>query len=172
MKTRHAFSALLALALLLLLTVAGTAFAATSTRPAVWVAGAVGFDNLDNLDNQGTPAFAGFAAQAIGPALLGEDHQPAKGTLVYRDKTGTTFVVSVGHIHAHFATEVHFGGTITRSSDAALVGSVAHCVAVDGGTPGVRGDLFSILVTENDTHEHGTPVPVSAGNLVVKAPGM
>jgi hypothetical protein len=171
MKTRHAFSALLALALLLLLAVAGTAFAATSTRPAVWVAGAVGFNNLD-IDNQRTPAFAGFAAKAIGPALPGEDHQPAKGSLVYRDKTGTTFVVSVVHIHAHSATEVHFGGTVVRSSDTTLVGSFAHCVAVDGGTPGVRGDLFSILVTGTDTHVHRIPVRVSAGNLVVRAPGM
>lgn len=166
MKTRHAFSAVMVLALLLFLAVAGTASAATSTRPAVWVAGAVGFDN------QGTAAFAGFAAQAIGPARPSEDHQPAKGSLVYRDKTGTTFVVSVVHIHAHSATEVHFGGTVVRSSDTTLVGSFAHCVAVDGGTPGVRGDLFSILVTGTDTHVQGITVPVSAGNLVVKAPGM
>ena len=166
MKAKRGFSAVMVLALLLSLAIVAVASAATSTFPQVRAAGAVWFDN------QGTPAFAGFAVKAIGPALPGEDHQPATGTLVYRDRKGTTFVVAVEHIHAHSATEVHFGGTISWSSDAALVGGFAHAVAVDGGTPGVGGDLFSVVVTRSSAHEHGTPVPVSAGNLVVKALGM
>ena len=82
-----------------------------------------------------------------------------------------TLVVSVEHIHAHAANEVHFGGTILRSSHPSLVGKFAHCVAVDGGLPGGKGDLFSILVTSSDTHEHAAPVPVHLGNLVVRTPG-
>ena len=47
------------------------------------------------------------------PAVdAGEDHQPATGWLAVAVKGGPTFSVSVEHIHAHSATEVHFGGPI------------------------------------------------------------
>jgi hypothetical protein len=34
-----------------------------------------------------------------------------------------------------------------------LVGKLAYCVAVDGGSPGGRGDRFSVLITASDAHE-------------------
>jgi hypothetical protein len=45
-------------------------------------------------------------------------------------------------------------------------------VAVDGGAPRGGGDLFSILVTSTDTHEHGVTTPVLFGNLVVRTSPM
>lgn len=113
----------------------------------------------------GTKAFAEFEAKAVGPAATGEEHQPAGGTLKYRDESGLSFVASVKHIHAHSGNEAHFGGVIVKASDPALVGMRAHMIAVDNGK---RGDQFSVLVTGADTHEHSAPVPVERGNLVVK----
>jgi hypothetical protein len=166
MKIRSMSAVIALLALVLSVSIVASAGAATPSFPAVSVAGAIGFDN------NGNPALATFYARAIGPAAPGEEHQPATGYLFYRDGSGLTFVVSVAHIHAHSVSEVHFGGTIARSSDSSLVGEFAHCVAVDGGAVGGAGDLFSILVTSTDTHEHGAPAPVQFGNLVVKVPAM
>ena len=128
MKARRILP-LVVLAVALSLFVAGTAGATTATTsfPTVSVAGAIGFDN------QGTASFASFAARAVGPALPGEDHQPARGFMTYADKTGLTFAASIQHIHGHSAVEVHFGGPITRASDPSLVGMFVHCVAIDGG---------------------------------------
>ena len=165
MKIRLRLLAATLLALVLALSIVGTASAGDRSFPAVSAVGAVGFQN------DGVRSYATFAARAVGPAAPGEDHQPAKGTLLFADKLGVTFVVSVEHIHAHAANEVHFGGTIIRSSDPSQVGKFAHAVAVDGGSPGGAGDLFSILVTSSDTHEHADPMPVSFGNLVVRTPG-
>jgi hypothetical protein len=127
--------------------------------------GAVGFQS------GGTLSFATFSARAVGPAAPGEEHQPARGSLFFSNKQGVTFYATVEHIHAHAANEVHFGGPILRSSDPSLVGKFAHCVAVDGGSPGGKGDLFSILTTASDAHEHAAPVPVVFGGLVVRTPG-
>ena len=167
MKARRILP-LVVLAVALSLFVAGTAGATTATTsfPTVSVAGAIGFDN------QGTASFASFAARAVGPALPGEDHQPARGFMTYADKTGLTFAASIQHIHGHSAVEVHFGGPITRASDPSLVGMFVHCVAIDGGSPGRNGDLFSVLVTSSDEHQHGAPSPVRFGDLVVRAPAM
>lgn len=166
MKTRSALLAATFLVLVLCLSLVGTASAAKPSFPAVSTVGAVGFQN------DGTLNFATFSAQAVGPAVPGEEHQPARGSLVFASKLGVTFFVAVEHIHAHSATEVHFGGTIQRSSNPSLVGKFAHCVALDGGSPGRKGDLFSILVTATGTHEHAAPVPVRFGDLVVRTPGM
>ena len=165
MKNRYRLLAAAFLALVLSLTIAGTASAAVQSFPMVSASGAVGFQN------DGVRSYATFAARAVGPAAPGEDHQPARGSLLFSDKSGLTFVVSVEHIHAHAANEVHFGGTILRSNNPSLVGKFAHCVAVDGGSPGGAGDLFSILVTSSDTHEHAASVPVTSGNLVTRTPG-
>lgn len=167
MRTRSMFAVAAVVALLLSLAVVGTASAATQPFPAVSTAGAVAFED------QGTVGYAVFAARATGPAMPGEMHQPAAGFLFYKDRTGLTFAASVMHIHAHMANEVHFGGTITRASDPALVGRFAHFVAVDGGSPGSKGDMFSVHITEMGVHhEHGDPVPVLWGNLVVRASAM
>lgn len=165
LKTRHGLLAATLLALVLCLSLVAAAGAASQSFPAVSAAGAVGFQS------GGTLNFATFSARAVGPAAPGEDHQPARGSLLFANKQGVTFYAAVEHIHAHSATEVHFGGTILRSSDPSLVGKFAHCVAVDGGSPGRRGDLFSILITASDVHEHAAPVPVVFGNLVVGTPG-
>ena len=47
-----------------------------------------------------------------------------------------------------------------------MVGMFAHAVAIDG-SPSRTRDQFSILVTSSDAHEHGMPVPVLSGALVV-----
>jgi hypothetical protein len=165
MKSSYRLLATAFLALVLSLTIVAGASAASRSFPAVSASGAVGFQN------DGVPSYATFSARAVGPAAFGEEHQPAKGSLLFSDRLGVTYVVSVEHIHAHAADEVHFGGTILRSNDPSLVGQFAHCVAVDGGSPGGAGDLFSILVTSSDEHEHADPVPVTSGNLVVRTPG-
>ena len=165
LKARHGLLAGTLLALVLCLSLAATASATTQSFPAVSAAGAVGFQS------DGTLNFATFSSRAVGPAAPGEEHQPARGSLLFTNKQGVSFYADVEHIHAHAADEVHFGGPIIRSSDSSLVGKFAHCVAVDGGLPGGRGDLFSVLITEADVHEHVAPVPIDSGNLVVRTPG-
>lgn len=159
MKTKHTLLAVSLVAILLTLAFASVASAAA---PLPGVSGGVGFVNTAEVKS-----FASFNAKATGPAPVGEDHQPARGTLKYSDDNGLSFTVAIEHIHAHSATEVHFGGTIVQSSNPLLIGTFAHAVAVDGGSSG-KGDQFSIIWTESDTHMHGTPGPVTYGNLVVK----
>ena len=164
-KTRSGLLAAALLVLVFTLSIVGTASASTSPFPAISTVGAVGFQS------GGAWSTATFSARSIGPAAPGEEHQPARGWLAFASKSGVTFFVRVDHIHAHSANEVHFGGPIQRSSDPSLVGQFAHCVAVDGGSPGRSGDLFSVLITSSDAHEHAAPGPVAFGNLVVTTPG-
>lgn len=159
MKTRHAAMAVSVLAIMLLLVGASAAVAADQPFPSVRTAGGVWITQAD------TTAFATFAAEAVGPAAPGEDHQPAKGRLIYSDEDGLWYVVSIQHIHAHSGTEVHFGGAIVKASDPSLVGMHAHMVAIDNGA---RGDEFSVLLTASGEHGHAPPVPVERGNLTVK----
>lgn len=156
-RRRMVFAVLMALAIALV--VAPAAVAAEQEYPKVKVAGEV------RITQDGTAVSAAFEAKATGPAAAGEMHQPAKGTLTYSDDSGLRFKVSVLHIHAHSANEVHFGGVIVKASDPSLVGKHAHMVAVDNGT---TGDLFSVYVTEAGVHEHAPPVEVERGNLLVK----
>jgi hypothetical protein len=165
LKTRHGLLAATLLALVLCLSLVATAGAATQSFPAVSAVGAVGFQS------DGTLNFATFSARAVGSAAPGEDHQPARGSLLFANKQGLTFYATVEHIHAHAANEVHFGGPILRSSNPSLVGKFAHCAVVDGGSPGGKGDLFSVLITASDAHEHAAAVPVVLGTLVVRTPG-
>ena len=165
LKPRHGLLAGTLLALVLCLSLVATAGAATQSSPAVSAVGAVGFQSDGTLNS------ATFSARAVGPAAPGEEHQPAQGSLLFTNKQGVSFYADVEHIHAHAANEVHFGGPIVRSSDSSLVGKFVHCVAVDGGSPGGKGDLFSVLITESDVHEHAAPVPVVFGDLVVRTPG-
>jgi len=144
-------------AVVLALMLAPSAFA--RDFPSVWTAGDVRFTQ------DGTTAHSLFAAAAVGPAAPGEEHQPAKGLLSYRDETGLRFRASIHHIHAHSSNEVHFGGTIVWANDPAQVGRQIHVVAIDNGR---TGDMFSLLVTDADVHMHGPPVPVERGGLVVK----
>jgi hypothetical protein len=160
MKVKRNLLALIVLSMMLTLVVASAASAGEPPLPSV--SGGVGFSNGD------FKSFVAFSAKATGPATAGEEHQPGRGSLICFDDSGLAFTVSVEDIHAHSAKEVHFGGIITRSTDPSLVGMFAHAVAIDGGSPGRRGDQFSILVTDSDIHEHGVPTPVLLGNLVVK----
>jgi hypothetical protein len=120
-------------------------------------AGVVGFDY------GGSTAAAAFEARAIGPAALDEKHQPAKGSLHVEIQNGLAFTASVEHIHAPSATEVHFGGPITKSNDPSLVGKFVHCVAIDGSP-----DQFSLTITGTDVHEHGAPAPILWGKIKVR----
>lgn len=159
MKTTYAAPLVVLIALALALVIAPAAMAGEQQSPSVILSGEVRFAQ------NAMRAFAAFEAETVGPAAPGEEHQPAEGTLEYRDASGLRFRVSVEHIHALAGNEVHFGGVIVQSSDPALVGKHAHMVAVDNGR---RGDLFSVLVTDSDTHEHAAPVLVDRGGLVVK----
>lgn len=159
MKTRYAAPLAALIALMFALVVAPAAMAVEQQFPSVKVSGEVRFAQ------NGMRTFASFEAEAVGPAAPGEEHQPAEGTLEYRDASGVRFRVSIEHIHAHSGNEVHFGGVIVKSNDPALVGRHAHMVAVDNGR---RGDLFSVLVTDSGTHEHAAPVLVERGDLVVQ----
>ncbi len=163
MSTKHRLLVTGILVVVFALSLVSLASAQTAPFPAVSVAGAVGFKQND------VASFAAFGARAVGPAMPGEEHQPARGFLAYRDQTGLTYTVSVQHIHVHAANEVHFGGPIATSSDPSLMGQFAHAVAIDGGFPGRNSDQFSILVTPSDVHEHAPTVPVGYGDLVVKA---
>lgn len=73
------------------------------------------------------------------------------------------------HVHAHSATDVHFGGSIVKSNDPNMFGKFVQVAAGDGGTPGRNGDTISVLVTDTDTHAEPTAIPVTNGNLVVRA---
>lgn len=156
--TRRTVLAVL-VALTLVLAIAPVAWAGEQEGPVVKVAGEV------QITQDGTTVFAAFEAISTGPAAPGMDHQPAQGVLTYRDANGLRFRVSVEHIHAHSANEAHFGGVIVKASDPSLIGKHAHMVAVDNGR---LGDLFSVLLTAADTHEHAPSVPVERGGLNVK----
>ncbi|MHB1343126.1 MAG: hypothetical protein ACYCX3_02050 [Thermoleophilia bacterium] len=156
--TRRTVLAVLA-ALALTLAFAPSASAGEQEGPTVKVAGEV------RITQDGTKVFAAFEAKSTGPAAAGMDHQPAKGVLEYRDENGLSFKVSVEHIHAHSANEVHFGGVIVKANDPSLIGMHAHMVAVDNGK---QDDSFSVLLTASGTHEHAPPVLVERGELVVK----
>jgi hypothetical protein len=159
MKIRYKALVVALVALVLALVAASAAMAEEQPFAPVKVSGEVGFAQ------NGIRAFAAFEAVAVGPAAPGEEHQPAVGVLKYSDRSGLSFRVSIEHIHAQSANEVHFGGMIVAASDPTLVGKHAHMVAIDNGK---RGDLFSVLVTSADTHEHATPVTVRSGGLVVR----
>ena len=116
----------------------------------------------------GLRASAEFAVRATGVPAPGEDHAPATGKFEFKTK-GLRYTARIGHVHAHSATEVHFGGLIVKSSDPTMVGKFVHIAAVDGGTPGRNGDMISVLVTDTETHSEPMMVPVSRGNLVVRA---
>jgi len=151
-----------ALAIALALLLAATAFvpaasADPASYPRVSVTGEVGFDF------GGSKAATAFEALAIGPTAPGEKHQPANGSLQLEIQNGLAFTASVEHIHAHSATEVHFGGPITESNDPSLVGKFVHCVAIDGSP-----DRFSLMITGTDVHEHGAPAPILWGKIKVR----
>ena len=157
MKTKYRVALIALVALAVVFAIVPAALAHERSFPSVKVAGEVWFAQ------NGITAYSAFEAKAVGPAAPGEEHQPAEGVLTYRDQSGLRFRVIVEHIHAHSANEVHFGGMIVKASDSSLVGMHAHMVAVDNGR---RGDLFSVLVTESDMHQHAPPVPVLHGYLV------
>lgn len=146
-------------ALALTVVIAPVASAGELEGPTVKAAGEV------RITQDGTTVFAAFEAKSTGPAAAGMDHQPAEGVLTYRDANGLRFQVSVEHIHAHSANEVHFGGVIVKANDPSLIGMHAHMVAVDNGK---QDDRFSVLLTASGTHEHASPVQVERGELVVK----
>ena len=152
----------LALALLLVATaIVPAANAAPAGYPQVSATGEVGFAF------GASTAAAAFEARATGPAAPGEEHQPAKGSLSFEIQNGLAFTAAVEHIHAHSATEVHFGGPITKANDPSLIGKFVHCVAVDGSP-----DQFSLTITDTDVHEHAAPAPVLWGKIKVRSPGM
>lgn len=159
MKNSYRIMTTLALAAVLVLAMAAPALASGVALPKAL--GAVGF----TFDGQ--RSFAEFTAHATGVPAPGEEHAPAKGVFAFQTR-GLTYVAKVEHIHAHAANEVHFGGKIVNSSDPTLVGKIVHVAVVDGGTPGSRGDTIAILISDTDVHEHGVPVPVTIGNLVVR----
>lgn len=160
MKIKRTLFAVTTIAVLLVLSLGAVATAAVTPIPSVW--GGVEFVQGE------VESFATFGAWAVGPAALGEEHQPARGFLAYSDDTGLRYLVSVQHIHTHSANEVHFGGVIVKSNDSSLVGMHAHAVAIDSGKRGGKGDMISVLVTAEDSHDHAEPVPVDGGNLVVR----
>jgi len=121
-----------------------------------------------NFVLNGQRASVEFAVRATAAPAVGEDHAPATGTFVFQTK-GLSYVVKINHVHAHSASEVHFGGSIVKSSDPSMVGKFVQVAAVDGGTPGRNGDTISVLVTDTDTHAEPMAVPVTGGNLFVRA---
>ena len=153
-----ALALVLALALLLAATaIAPAASADPASYPRVSATGEVGFDY------EGSTAAAAFEARAIGPAAPGKEHQPANGSLHFEIQNGLAFTASVEHIHAHSATEVHFGGPITESNDSSLIGKFVHCVAIDGSP-----DQFSLMISDAGVHEHGAPAPILWGKINVR----
>jgi len=142
----------------MLVVVAG-AFAADISFPRV--SGDVGF-RVRGADAQAT-----FNAHATGPVIPGEEHQPAVGRFEYRSGD-IWYVAKVEHIHAHSATEVHFGGEIIDASNPGLIGQFAHVVIIDGGAPAGARDEIGVAVTPSDEHEHPKTVKVTSGNLVVR----
>jgi hypothetical protein len=162
MTTKQRLLPVASLAFALTLLLAATAFvpaasADPASYPRVSATGEVGFDY------GGSTAATAFEARATGPAAPGEEHQPATGSLHFEIQNGLAFTASVEHIHAHSATEVHFGGPITKSNDPSLVGKFVHCVAIDGSP-----DQFSLIVTGTDVHEHGAPAPIVWGKIKVR----
>ncbi len=80
----------------------------------------------------------------------------------------TRFSAAIDQIHIHAPGEVHFGGAIVRSAEANLVGKFAHVVVIDGGTPGRKGDLISVVVSDSPMHADGVTSPVTRGDLTVR----
>jgi hypothetical protein len=155
---RIAISAALAAAVVVAMAV--PAFASGGFLPRV--AGEVGFAQ------DGVRVSAEFEARATGAPAAGEEHSPAIGKFGLKTKGGLRYTARIEHIHAHTATEVHFGGMIEKSSDPTMVGKFVHVMVVDGGTPGREGDAISVIVTETMDHVSGTLIPVEKGNLVVR----
>jgi len=160
MKTSLKVALSMALAAVVVLAMAVPAFASAGFFPRV--TGDVGFV----LD--GSRASSEFAVRAAGAPAAGENHAPATGTFAFKTK-GLRYVAKIDHVHAHSAAEVHFGGSIVKSSDPSLFGKFVQVAAIDGGTPGRNGDTISVLVTDTDTHAEPMAVPVTGGNLVVRA---
>ncbi len=159
MKTSLKVAISTALAAMVVLAMAVPAFASGGFLPRV--SGDVSFVL------NGLRASAEFAVRATGEPAAGEDHAPAAGTFAFKSK-GLRYVAKIDHVHAHAANEVHFGGSIVKSSDPSMVGKFVQVAAVDGGTPGRKGDTISVLVTDTDTHAEPMAVPVTGGNLVVR----
>jgi hypothetical protein len=160
MKTSLKIALSMALAAVVVLAMAVPAFASGGFLPRA--AGDVSFV-LDGLR-----ASSEFAVRATGAPAVGEDHAPATGTFMFRTK-GLRYVAKIDHVHAHSATEAHFGGSIVKSSDPNMIGKFVQVAVVDGGTPGRNGDMISVMVTDTDTHSDPMLVPVTGGNLVVRA---
>lgn len=116
---------------------------------------------------RGANASATFSAHATGPVILGEEHQPAVGRFEYRSGD-VWYVAKVEHIHAHSATEAHFGGGIVDASDPGLIGQFAHVVIIDGGHAAGAGDEIGVTVTASDVHVQPKTVKVTSGDLVVR----
>jgi len=116
----------------------------------------------------GLRASAEFVVRATDAPAGGEDHAPATGMFAFKS-TGLRYLSKIDHVHAHSATKVHFGGSIVKSSDPSMVGKFVQVAAVDGGTPGRQGDTISVLVSGTDTHVEPMAIPVTGGNLVVRA---
>jgi len=134
----------------------------TTASPSVRTAGGVGFLRA------GVATFVGFEVRSTGPAMPGEDHQPASGKLSLMAADGTKLSAKIDHVHVHAPGEVHFGGTIVRSHDANLIGKFVHVVVVDGGAPGRGGDRISVVISDTPMHEHGVLSPVTRGNLSIR----
>jgi len=160
MKTSFRLVFAAAIAAVLMFALAVPAFAAGSARLRTW--GEVGF--LFDAKK----AAAAFDVRAIGEPAPGEEHAPASGRFAFKT-SGLTYVATIEHIHGHTATEVHFGGTIAKSSNPSLVGKFVHVAVVDAGSPGRAGDTIAVVVSDTDMHEHGTPNAVTEGNLAVSS---
>lgn len=137
--------------------------AATTTKsPSLRTAGGVGFLRT------GVATYVAFEVRSTGPAMPGEDHQPASGKLSLMAADGTRFSAEIDHVHAHAPGEAHFGGTIARSQDASLVGKFVHVVVADGGAPGRGGDRISVVISDTPMHEGGVLAPVTRGDLSIR----
>jgi hypothetical protein len=167
MTTKHRLRAVALLALLLCLAFPVAALAGTPSCPDVSTAGAVG------TCYKGSVAVVTFSARATGPAQsmpgMSGMMQPAQGSLLLTSRSGVTFCVSVQHIMAHSATDVHFGGPIVKSSDPSLVGRFAHCAAVDNGK---CGDAFSVNVTDTGACACAPAMTVLFGQLCARGVDM
>ena len=173
-NSRMMASTATAAAIVAALAVPSMAFAASSgasadvgvsqkvAEPSVRTAGGVGFLR------DGIATFAAFEVKSTGPAASGEDHQPAKGILTLVAADATKFSAAIDHVHAHATNEVHFGGSIVGSRNAALIGKFVHVVVVDGGTPGKTGDSISVVVSDQPMHADGVLAPVTRGDLKVR----
>jgi len=131
--------------------------------PSIRTSGGVGFLR------DGIATFVAFDVRSTGPAVAGEDHQPAKGILTLVAADGTRFTAAIDHVHAHAAGEVHFGGVIVRSQNPGLIGKFVHVVAVDGGSPGRGGDSISVVISDTAMHSDAAPAPVTRGDLSIRS---